>query len=138
MAPDTHLQHIAAPAGLPDMSAGGFSQVVVGSGRLVVISGQVAIDERGEVVGRGDLPAQARQAYENVGRCLASAGATFADVVKFTNYLTDISWLPSVREVRNELIDAERAPASTGVQVAALASPDFLIEVEAWAILPEG
>jgi enamine deaminase RidA (YjgF/YER057c/UK114 family) len=74
------LRHIAAPEGV---AAGrGYSQVVAGRGRLVVVSGQVAQDEHGELVGAGDADAQARQVFENLRRCLAGAGAGFGDVVK--------------------------------------------------------
>lgn len=74
------LQHVVAPDGV---AAGrGYSQVVTGRGRLVVVSGQIAQDERGELVGAGDPVAQARQVFENLRRCLAPAGARFDDVVK--------------------------------------------------------
>ena len=74
----TVLRHIAAPEGV---AAGrGYSQVVVGRGRLVVVSGQVAQDESGELVGPGDPAAQARQVFENLRRCLVPVGAGFGDV----------------------------------------------------------
>lgn len=133
-----HLRHFASAPGLPPAGVGGgFSQMVTGTGRLVVISGQVAINEHGQLVGEGDPVAQARQVYQNIGHCLAAARATYADVVKFTHYLTDISFLPQIREVRKEFVDPERSPTSTLVQVAALASPGFLLEVEAWAVVAE-
>ena len=76
------LQHVVAPDGV---AAGrGYSQVVSGRGRLVVVSGQIAQDERGELVGPGDPAAQARQVFDNLRRCLTAAGAGFGDVVKLT------------------------------------------------------
>lgn len=76
------LQHVAAPEG---MSAGnGYSQVVTGRDRLVVVSGQIAQDERGDLVGPGDPGVQARQVFENMRRCLAQAGTSFDDVMKLT------------------------------------------------------
>ncbi|MPY59248.1 RidA family protein [Streptomyces spongiae] len=114
----------------------GYSHVVVGEGRLVVISGQVALDEKGNVVGEGDAAAQARQVFENLRRCLAAGGATFADVAKLTFYVTDVAVLPEVRVARDAHIDTARPPASTAVQVAALFRPELLLEVEALAIVP--
>jgi enamine deaminase RidA (YjgF/YER057c/UK114 family) len=131
----TVLRHVAAPEG---MAAGrGYSHVVTGRGRLVVVSGQVAQDEHGELVGPGDAGAQARQVFDNLGRCLAAAGAGFGDVVKFGLYLLDIADLPAVRWARDAVIDTARPPASTAVQVAALFAPGYLIEVEAWALVDD-
>ena len=131
----TVLRHVAAPEG---MAAGrGYSHVVTGRGRLVVVSGQVAQDSRGELVGPGDAGAQARQVFENLGRCLAAAGAGFSDVVKFGFYVLDIADLPAVRVARDAVIDTARPPASTAVQVAALFAPGYLIEVEAWALVDD-
>jgi enamine deaminase RidA (YjgF/YER057c/UK114 family) len=127
------LRHVIAPAGV---AAGrGYSHVVTGEGRLVVISGQVAQDSRGQLVGPGDPEAQARQVFENLRRCLREAGASFADVVKLGIFVLDIGYLPAVRAARDEVIDTTRPPASTAMQVAALFAPGYLIEVEAWALI---
>lgn len=133
---ETELTHLAAPDGVAP--GNGYSHVVIGSGRMVAVSGQVALDAHGNVVGPGDPAAQARQVFDNLHRCLAAAGATFADVIKFTYYVTDIGHLPALRVVRDTYIDTERPPASTAVQVAALFRPELLLEVEALAVLPEG
>ena len=126
------LQHVVAPEGV---AAGrGYSQVVAGQGRLVVVSGQVAQDERGELVGPGDPAAQARQVFKNLRRCLAAAGAGFGDVVKLTFFVLDVADLPAVRAARDAVIDTARPPASTAVQVAALFAPGYLLEVEAWPL----
>jgi len=128
------LQHVAAPDGV---AAGrGYSQVVTGRGRLVV-SGQVAQDESGELVGPGDPAAQARQVFENLRRCLAQVGAGFGDVVKLTFFVLDVADLPAVRAARDAVIDTARPPASTAVQVAALFAPGYLLEVEAWALVDD-
>ena len=127
------LEHVLAPEGV---AAGrGFSQVVTGRGRLVVVSGQLAQDEHGELVGRGDPGAQARQVFENLRRCLAQAGAGFADVVKLTFFVLDVADLPAVRAARDAVVDTARPPASTAVQVAGLVAPGYLLEVEAWALV---
>jgi enamine deaminase RidA (YjgF/YER057c/UK114 family) len=129
------LKHVAAPAG---MTPGrGYSHVVTGEGRLVVVSGQVAQDEHGQLVGPGDPEAQARQVFENLRRCLAEAGASFADVVKLGFFVLDIAYLPALRLARDEVIDTTRPPASTAVQVAGLFAPGYLLEVEAWALVSD-
>ena len=124
------------PAGMPVLP--GFSQVVTsGPGKMVFISGQVAFDENNELVGRGDLRAQAVQTLENVKKALAAVGATFADVVKtntyVVNYRTDMIGL--IRDVRAQYLPQEKAPASTLVGVQALALDGLLIEIEAIAVL---
>jgi enamine deaminase RidA (YjgF/YER057c/UK114 family) len=114
-----------------------YTHVVTGAGRLIAVSGQVALDAQGQVVGQGDPEAQARQVFANLGRCLAAAGATFADVMKLTYYLTDMASLPAVRAVRTEVLGTQNLPASTAVQVVALAHPDFLLEIEAFALVAD-
>jgi enamine deaminase RidA (YjgF/YER057c/UK114 family) len=127
------LQHVVAPEGV---AAGrGYSQVVTVCGRLVVVSGQIAQDERGELAGAGDPAAQARQVFENLRRCLAEAGASFTDVVKLTFFVLDVADLPAVRDARDAVIDTSQPPASTAIQVAALFAPGYLLEVEAWALV---
>jgi enamine deaminase RidA (YjgF/YER057c/UK114 family) len=129
------LRHVVGPEGV---AAGrGYSQVVAGRGQLVVVSGQVAQDERGELVGAGDAAVQARQVFENLRRCLAEAGAGFGDVVKLGLFVLDVAHLPVVRAARDAVIDTTRPPASTAVQVAALFAPGYLIEAEAWAVVDD-
>jgi enamine deaminase RidA (YjgF/YER057c/UK114 family) len=127
------VKHVAAPAGVAP--GRGYSQVVTGEGRLVAVSGQVAQDEQGHLVGPGDPEAQARQVFQNLGRCLAEGGAGFDDVVKLGFFVLDIAYLPALRAARDEVIDTTRPPASTAVQVAGLFAPGYLLEVEAWALV---
>ncbi|MFI1398276.1 RidA family protein [Streptomyces sp. NPDC020681] len=131
----TRLTHVRAPEGVAPGT--GYSHVVWGSGRFVAISGQCAFDEDGKVVGEGDPAAQARRVFENIRRCLAAAGAGFEDVVKLTYFVTDVAHLPAVRAARDEVFDAERLPASSAVQVAALFRPELLVEIEAFALVGE-
>jgi enamine deaminase RidA (YjgF/YER057c/UK114 family) len=127
------FEHHRAPEGMAP--GNGYSHAVAGRGsRVVAIAGQVAMDEHGELVGRDDPRAQADQVYRNLGLALGAAGVTFADVIKFTAFVTDISILPVVREVRDRHVDTQRPPASTAVQVTALFQPGYLLEVEALAI----
>jgi enamine deaminase RidA (YjgF/YER057c/UK114 family) len=130
------LTHIAGPEGVTP--GPGYSHVVTGTGRLVAVSGQVAIGEDGQLVGPGDPSAQARQVFENLRRCLAAAGLSFEEVIKLTYYVTDVAHLPAVRAVRDEFINTDRPPASTAVQVVALVRPEFLLEVEAFALAGDG
>ena len=112
----------------------GYAHVVAATGRLIAISGQVALDESGRLVGPRDPEAQARQVFENLRRCLAAADATFADVVKLTVYVTDLATMTAVRAVRDEYVDTTRPPASSAVQVAGLVLPELLLEIDALAV----
>lgn len=115
----------------------GYTHVVSGPGRWVAISGQVAFDAEGNLVGEGDAGAQAQQVFTNLERCLAAAGATFADVVKLNFFVTDVAYLPAIRVARDAHIDTANPPASTAVQVVALFRPDVLLEVEAYAVVAD-
>ncbi|GAA0444410.1 hypothetical protein Aca07nite_53530 [Actinoplanes capillaceus] len=114
----------------------GYSQaVVVAAGsRLIHTSGQVAIDADGTIPEGWE--AQTRLVFRNLGEVLASAGATWADVVKLTWFVTDTTDLATVRKVRDEFVDVTRPPASSLVQVAGLFRPGLLVEVEAVAAVP--
>lgn len=113
----------------------GYSHAVTVTGTLAFVSGQVALDGEGNLVGAGDLEAQTRQALRNLEGVLFQLGATWADVVKFGWYLTDVTEIQKVRDIRDEFIRpvlGDRPnPASTLVRVAGLFRPEFLIEVEA-------
>ncbi|HEY8641437.1 MAG TPA: RidA family protein [Candidatus Dormibacteraeota bacterium] len=126
-------RHHRAPAGLAP--GPGYSHVATGTGRMVYVAGQVALDEQGALVGDGDVEVQAEQVFINLGHALRSAGATFQDVVKLNYYLTDVTKLVAVRAVRDRHLDPENPPASTLVEVKGLFRPEFLIEVEAVAIV---
>ncbi len=121
------------PDGL--MRSSGYTHVVV-AGNTVYISGQVPTNEKGEVVGKGDLRAQTVQVYENLKKCLASVGLTFADIVKMNTYVVNFqpADLLVVREVRRGYLNAEAPPASTLAGVQALFHPDVRIEIEAIAV----
>ncbi|GGW93777.1 RidA family protein [Streptomyces lomondensis] len=131
----SELTRIPAPAGVA--AAAQYSHVVMGTGRFVAIAGQLALDERGGLVGKGDPAAQARQVFENLRRCLAAAGAGFDDVVKLTYFVTDMAHMPAIRAARAEHIPDDRLPAASAVRVAGLVRPEFLMEVEAFAVVAE-
>ena len=105
-------------------------------GRVLHVSGCVAQDENGETVGRNSMEAQTRQVLENIRTVLAHAGATMDDVVKVTVLVTDVSEVSTIHEVRREFFN-EPYPASTLVQVAQLIDPEWLIEIEAVAVVAE-
>ncbi len=109
---------------------------VVRAGRMVFISGMEPKDENGNTVGKGDATAQARQVHENLKKCLTAAGATFADVCKVTVFVRNIADRPKINTVRKEYFGDAR-PASTLVEISRLAGDDFLVEIEAIALLPD-
>jgi len=108
---------------------------VVRAGRLVFVSGCVAMDAEGRTIGGSDVVAQARQVHENLKRCLAAAGATFADVCKVTVFLKNVNDREKINTVRKEYFGASR-PASTLVEISRLVSDDLLLEIDAIAVLP--
>lgn len=116
----------------------GYTQVVeVTKARMIYISGQIALDRSGTVVGRGDFRAQTQQVFENIEAALEAVGATFKDVVKLNIYVVDISQVPTLREVRDKFVNMDSPPASVLVEVRKLVRDEFLIEIEATAALPE-
>ena len=106
----------------------------VRAGDLLFVSGIVPVDEAGALVGEGDVVEQARQVFRNLGAVLAAAGAGFDDVVKVTVYLTDVDDRARINPVRQEAFGQAR-PASTLVEVSALAVPGARLEIEAVAVL---
>jgi enamine deaminase RidA (YjgF/YER057c/UK114 family) len=127
------------PGGLPEIDA--YRQVSIATGtRLVFVAGQVAWDADGATVGAGDLAAQVERCYLNVGTALAGAGASFADVAKLTVYVVD--WTPDKMPAfldgvarAAERLGETPVPPGTLIGVAALDTPDHLVEVEAVAVL---
>jgi enamine deaminase RidA (YjgF/YER057c/UK114 family) len=114
----------------------GYSQAIKVSGAqtILFLSGQVAYDEKGGPAHRGDFTAQARTVFQAVKSQVEAGGGTLANVVKLTTYLTDIRHRADLVPVREEFF-GKKLPASTLVGVAALAHPDWLIEVEAIAVI---
>jgi reactive intermediate/imine deaminase len=106
----------------------------VRAGDLLFVSGFVPVDGEGQLVGGDDVVAQTRQVFANLAAVLAAAGATFADVVKVTVYLTDIEDRARINPVRQDIFRDSR-PASTLVEVSALATPGAKVEIDAVALL---
>ena len=122
----------------PDLSAPtGYTHIVEVTGpvKTIYISGQIAADKKGNVVGAGDMKAQAEQVFRNLEAALTAAGAKFSDVVKMNSYITDMSKIQAVRDVRARYLK-DNTPASTFVQVAGLVRPELLLEIEVIAVVP--
>ncbi|MEV5688565.1 RidA family protein [Streptomyces sp. NPDC052164] len=127
------------PDGLPESDV--YRQVSVGTGsKLVFIAGQVAVDAVGATVGEGDLTAQVERCYLNIAIALAAVGASFEDVAKLTVHVVD--WTPDKMPLFLEGVSRAAAklnftPVAPGtlLGVAALAAPDYLVEVEATAVI---
>lgn len=118
----------------------GYTHVIATKpGKMVFISGQVAMDGQGHLVGKGDLRAQTKQVFENLKTALVASGATFDDVVKITWYVKGYNpqLLPILRDVRDQYVKKEAPPTSTLVGVASLFQDDYLLEVDAVAVIPQ-
>jgi len=109
---------------------------VVRASNLLFIAGQVSSDSAGQIVGAGDMRAQVKQVLENLKRVLASQSADFSHVAKINIFTTDIEAFATARDVREQYFKGQ-APASTLVEVKRLARPEFLVEIEAVAVLPK-
>lgn len=131
--PREHLnpQGLAKPQGYTHV-------VAVRGGKTIFVSGQIALDAKGELVGRQDLRAQTQQAFENLKLALQAAGAGFRDVVKTTTYVVGLKPADTavIRDVRAAYLTPLAAPASTLVGVQALARDGLLVEIEAIAVVP--
>ena len=122
--------------GIPE-PMGPYSQAVVATGnKFIFIAGQVPEDARGKLIGKGDIEKQTRQVLKNIKTLVEHSGGTLADIVKITIFMVDTN--PASYEVvgrlRREFFNGDY-PASTLVEVKRLASPDWLIEIEAWAVV---
>src|SRR5580692_12576914 len=112
-----------------------YSHVVVASGeKMVFVSGQLARNKHGEIVGAGDMRAQIQQVGENLKNALEAAGATLDDLVKTTTFVTDIDEFFRHVDIRHDYLGVS-LPASTTVEVRRLSHPDLLVEIEAMAVL---
>jgi enamine deaminase RidA (YjgF/YER057c/UK114 family) len=111
----------------------GYSHVAK-AGNTLYIAGQVAQGADGKVVGKGDFETQARQAYSNLKNIVEEAGGNLKNIVKMTTFLTHHHYVEAYRRVRNEFFK-DPFPPNTLLIVGSLASPDYLIEVEAVAVL---
>jgi enamine deaminase RidA (YjgF/YER057c/UK114 family) len=112
----------------------GYTQVVKVD-KTVYIAGQVSATPDGQVVGRGDPEAQVRQVWNNIQAAVQAAGGTLQNIVKTTTYVTRIDHAAAVRQVREALFQGLNPPTSTLLVVSALAHPDYMVEIEAIAVV---
>ncbi|WP_433471769.1 RidA family protein [Spirillospora sp. CA-142024] len=123
----------------PGLAPGpGYSHAVSADlpGRLVVLSGQIALDAAGNLVGPGDLEAQTRQVFANLEAALTAAGARWEHVVRLGYFLRDAGGVGVVRAVRAEFVPAHVSPAASLIEVSRLVRDDLLVEIEALAVVP--
>nr|WP_243868082.1 RidA family protein [Dyella sp. SG562] len=104
--------------------------------RTLYLSGQIALDAKGNLVGAGDFAAQAEQVFANIDTALKASGASFRNVVKLNMYVTDMTQLKALRAARDKYVDVQHPPASTLVEVSKLGREGLLLEVEATAVVP--
>ncbi len=109
----------------------------LGNCTMLIISGQVALDKQGNLVGSGDIGKQTAQAFQNIKSILESEGGTMSNIVKLGYFVTDMSNIQDLRKTRDQFINTKNLPASTMVQVSRLFREDLLIEIEATAIIPK-
>lgn len=108
----------------------------LGNCKMVLLSGQVPLDNQGNLVGKGDLAKQAEQVFLNIQNAIGSAGGTMEHVVRLNIYLVDGADIQPVRDVRDKFIYTKTPPASTLVKVSGLFRDDILLEIEATFIIP--
>jgi enamine deaminase RidA (YjgF/YER057c/UK114 family) len=135
----TSIQHVSPPDTYDSPRSRGYTQVVTVDmpGRFVFVSGQLPLDEAGNIVAVGDIETQTRAVFENRRKSLESVGARFDQIVKLTAFVTDVVRQPPlIRKVRAEYCGIKTPPASTMVEVPRFAHKDILIEVDAVAIAP--
>ena len=131
------MKTLSARFSIPDKMAptSGYSQIVEVTGSTTVfVAGQVAEQPDGKIVGIGDLRAQTRRVFENIGLALSSVGVDFSQLVKLTVYMVNIADIDVFRQVRDEYVDTAKPPASTAVEVSRLVHPECLIEIDAVAV----
>ncbi|MFM0758011.1 RidA family protein [Paraburkholderia strydomiana] len=122
------------PEGLKTQSY--YTHAIVRDGTLVFLTGQVAWDEAGELVGRDDIGTQMAQIWINIGAAVTALGATFDDIVKIVTYSTSREWLPAIHAERSKHFAPGRFPASTFVLVSGLVDPDMLVEIDVTVMVP--
>jgi 2-iminobutanoate/2-iminopropanoate deaminase len=112
-------------------------QVDLGNCKMLLISGQVALDKQGNLVGKGDLAKQTEQVFTNIKNIVEEAGGNMDDLVKISFYIIDVGQIQIIRNIRDKFINVKKPPTSTLVQVSKLFRDDLLIEIEATAIIPK-
>lgn len=118
----------------------GYSHAAVidlGTCKMIIIAGQVALDKAGNLVGPGNIGLQTDQVFRNIKSIVEELGGSMDNIVKLSFFTTDVTQLPAIREARDRYINTDARPASTLVQISRLFREDLLIEIEATAIIPK-
>jgi 2-iminobutanoate/2-iminopropanoate deaminase len=134
----SHMTIFDNPSGVPAPPAGRYSHVArvdLGGKTLLLLSGQIATDENGSLVGTGDMTAQADYIFDQVGKILAAHGATFGDVVNVRTYLTDMDRIAEFGAARRPRFNPDAMPTSTTVEVSRLFVDGALLEIEVTAVV---
>jgi reactive intermediate/imine deaminase len=132
------LTRFINPQGAPP--ARGYSHAVkvdLGTCYMLLLSGQIALDGKGELIGKNDLGKQTEQVFRNIKTIVEAARGTMDHIVKIAVYMTDVNQVQAFRDARNKFINTQQPPASTLVQVSKLVRDDLLIEIEATVIIPK-
>lgn len=117
---------------------GGYSKYVeidLGTAKMIVMSGHVAMDGEGKNVGEGNMEQQAEFIFSAIKSIVEKAGGSMANIIKLTNYLTDIAQLPEFKTVRDKYVNTAQPPASTTLEVSGFVRKEWLLEVEAMAVI---
>ncbi len=128
------VRKLLQPDTLPTPTACYSQGIEISGKRMIFVAGQLPVNKAGAIVGEGDFKAQVTQVFENIKAVLADAKASFDDVVKLNIYVTDVKNLPLVQEVRSGYL-TRPYPATTLVEITALANPKALVEIEAIAVI---
>jgi len=128
------MKEVIQPQNLSDPRPRYSQGIVTQPGKLLFIAGQTAIDKNHNVVGKGDIEAQAKQVFENIQAVLKEVGGSLDNLVMTTTYLTDISYREGYGRVRNQYYKGT-PPTSTLIVVKGLANPDYMIEIACVAAL---
>ncbi|MBC6491808.1 endoribonuclease L-PSP [Flavihumibacter stibioxidans] len=135
---DTSFVHFRNPTSVSP--AKGYShsvEVDLGNSKMIVISGQIALDNKGNLIGKNNLAEQTEQVFTNINNIVTESGGTMDNVIKIGIFMTDITQVQVMRDVRNKFFNHLKPPTSTLVQVCKLVRDDLLIEIEATAIIPK-
>ena len=135
---DTSLVKFHNPASVS--IAKGYSHSVeidLGNCKMVIISGQIALDNKGNLIGKDNLAEQTEQVFTNIKNIVTESGGTMDDVIKIGIYMIDITQVQTMRDVRNKFFNQQKSPTSTLVQVSKLVRDDLLIEIEATVVIPK-
>ena len=129
------MNKVIQPKGLPDPRPRYSHGILVTKpGKVLFIAGQTSVDGQGNIVGKGDIEAQAKQVFENIKAVLKEVGGSIENIVKTTTYITDIKYREGLAKVRGQYYK-KISPTSTLIVVKGLAHEDYLLEIECIAVL---